>query len=1245
MNKMFTKLLLLVIAISGWMSMDAQVYFLNENFAGTTGSTPPSGWTNNTLSGNVSFDTWRFNNPGGRALNSPISSPAAIFDSDNYSAGGGFEDVTLESPSFATTGYAGVTLKWDQYFQSGFGGVAMVQVWDGSTWTTVYNNSTTTTTNPNTQTINITNIAANKSDVKVRFRWQGDWSWYWIVDNIQVYYVVDVQPLSVDAPSRPCGAVQDSVKVTVRNNSAFTVNNVPVTVDISGIGSATQNGTITSIPALSTAQIAFAGINTTAGGTLNVKAYTTLAGDNNAGNDTNNYSLNIVGTPTSPNVTGGSRCGAGSVTLSGTTALSTDSVVWYTTNPPTAPPVSKNKVFNTPTLSGTTTYFAAASRGNLKPLQLTTTTAGGNGQQGAMFDIIPSKPLILDSISFYEFTPSAGTYTMRIYYKLGTYSGFNTNAGAWTNHGDYIVTSSGSAGPLKFDINDLQLDNGVTYGFYITIITGPQTTLTYTTLGGPATYSNADLKVNAGIGVPGLFGGIFNPRGWNGILHYREVPCESNLVPVVATINDVAKGTTLAAKPGSKGTFNAGTTISPDVNASPDSIKYDLVTPTGFSNSNYGPSGNWNISSIVVETPNGYTVPSNMYSFINPSSLRDGEFRLHTDTTLNDSIVCVTVNVRRLDNNCDTSITRCIYVAPRPIARFNHTEVCEGDVTELINTSYLQAGVMTYDWDFGDSTSSDLANPAHVYAKAGTYNVKLNVVSDKGYTSSASASVLVKEIPAPNFDFANACEGTAVSMVDASTLPPGTATYSWNYGDNSTGTGSTTSHLYAQPGIYPVAYTVDVNGCAATITKYVTQAPRSTPDFTNTALQCDNKNVAFTNATTPPSFGTTGYEWKLGDGAVVNSFNVAHTYNTFNTFDVTLIGRTDLGCVDSVTKTITLKESPVVNYNITGSLCHGETLTFNNSSTTPVGQAPGSNTYEWNFGDANTSTSESPTHQYAGPGTKTITMTARSTNGCDAVNTQTVTVNLKPNADFVANDVCLGSETKFTNNSSIADASALTYDWNLDGSTSANTNPAVTYTSAGTKTITLTTSSANGCNSVVTKTVEVNPLPAADIIIASQLSFDGAFSFTTNSVGVRYKWLFGDGGSDSAKTVTYKYPVDGVYTVYLLVETDKGCLGTNSQKLGVNRLGVDESNLSNSVKMYPNPGNGVFAIEFAGINSTDVKTMTVLNSLGQKVADLDVNAINNNLLNINIADQAAGIYFIQVETSTGKASFKYNLTK
>jgi PKD repeat protein len=1242
MNKHFTKLLSLALLLFGWASVDGQVFFLNENFNGTTGSTPPTGWSNNTLSGGVN-DTWRFNNPGGRAINNPMSSPAAVFDSDDYSAGGGAEDVTLESPSFNTTGIPAISLKFDHQFQGGFGGQGTVEVWDGSSWNQVYN--TTATVATKTENINISSFAANRSDVKVRFRWRGNFSWWWLVDNVQVFYTVDVQPVSVDDPAAPCGSTTDSVKVSVRNNSAFTVKDIPVAIEMSGgLLSGIQRDTIDSIPASGVVQAVFAGGNTTAGGQLDIKAWTALSGDDTKGNDTiNNFSLTVVGTPDDPTITNGTRCGAGSVLISANTTKSTDSIVWYPTNSPSGAPLSRDRMFNTPLISSTTDFYAFALRGDATPKQILTTFASGNGQTGNMFNVTPLKDIILDSLTFSPQGTATGSWTVDVYYKQGTYVGFNTNQGAWTLHGTFTATGTANvANGITFDIADLSLDKNQLYGIYVRVASGPSGGVNYTN--GANTYNNGDILVETGIGVPGLFGGQFNPRTWNGRLHYKEVGCFSNGVAVTATINPVAAGTTVVGLTGSKGTFNGGTMVAPDVNASPDSIKYRLVTPTGFNNSDYGNSGTWVVSSISATTQNGSVVPSSMYSFVDPTSTSDGEFRMHTDTTFNDSVICVNINVRRLDNGCDTTITRCIYIAPRPRAGFNVNTVCKGDVTEFTNATYLQAGTLKYEWDFGaPPATSDLADPFFTYATAGTYTVTLKVESDRGYRDSVTQTVTVKEIPTAGFEIVNACEGDPLQFTSNSILPTGTPTYTWNYGDGSApGSGATSTHQYAFPGIYPVKLTVEVNGCASDITKYGTQAPRSTPDFTFTALQCDNANVSFTNNTTAPAFGNVAYTWKLGDNTEQNRKDVNHTYNVFKSYDVVLIGRTDLGCKDSVVKTITLRESPKADFNVTGSTCNGDVLTFNNTTNQPTG---GTNTYEWEFGDANTSTDMSPTHQYVGPGVKPVTLIARNTNGCESQTIKNVTIELKPNADFVAKDVCLGEETKFTNNSNIGDGSPLTYEWDIDGTTSTNVNEATTFSTDGSKPVQLIAISSNGCNDTVTRNVEVHPKPVAVAQIASQLSFDGAFSFATNTQGASYKWIFGDGGTAETQNATYKYPIDGRYIVRLIVISDKGCVGIDSDTLFVNRLSVNDNFLANSVKLYPNPGNGAFDLEFEGINASDIKSIVVLNNLGQKVAVLDTKAISSNKLAVNIASEAAGIYFIQVETTNGKASFKYNLVK
>lgn len=164
-------------------NLSAQIIF-SENFGSATASTPPAGWTNNDIAGGG--QVWRFNNPGARTLNLPISNPAAIFDSDNYGNDGIAEEATLESPAFdagAVTG--GVMLSFDHFFRGGAGGQVFVEAFNGTAWVEIWQ-TTASTNDPEHFSMSISSFLNGASNAKVRFRWVGNWSWYWILDNVVV---------------------------------------------------------------------------------------------------------------------------------------------------------------------------------------------------------------------------------------------------------------------------------------------------------------------------------------------------------------------------------------------------------------------------------------------------------------------------------------------------------------------------------------------------------------------------------------------------------------------------------------------------------------------------------------------------------------------------------------------------------------------------------------------------------------------------------------------------------------------------------------------------------------------------------------------------------------------------------------------------------------------------------------------------------------------------------------------------
>src|SRR5690606_31956690 len=109
---------------------------------------------------------------------------------------------------------------------------------------------------------------------------------------------------------------------------------------------------------------------------------------------------------------------------------------------------------------------------------------------------------------------------------------------------------------------------------------------------------------------------------------------------------------------------------------------------------------------------------------------------------------------------------------------------------------------------------------------------------------------------------------------------------------------------------------------------------------------------------------------------------------------------------------------------------------------------PGTISYNWNFGNGQTSTDANPSATYNAPGTYTVRLNAQSNFGCGGTIEKQVTIT-QTNTDFTGPEyACIGQPVTFQNASSaVPDASFWNFD---DGTTSAQTNPVKTFLTAGT---------------------------------------------------------------------------------------------------------------------------------------------------------------------------------------------------
>ena len=123
--------------------------------------------------------------------------------------------------------------------------------------------------------------------------------------------------------------------------------------------------------------------------------------------------------------------------------------------------------------------------------------------------------------------------------------------------------------------------------------------------------------------------------------------------------------------------------------------------------------------------------------------------------------------------------------------------------------------ISSYDWTFGDGSSGGGPIATHAYASAGTYTVTLQVTDDVGRKSTlVSQSITVGTgnpvaqitVSPPSGPVTNTFSfiGSQSTAATGRTI----VRYDWNFGDNSTSSGATTSHRYAAPGTYTVTLVV-----------------------------------------------------------------------------------------------------------------------------------------------------------------------------------------------------------------------------------------------------------------------------------------------------------------------------------------------------------------------------------------------------------------------------------------------------
>ena len=250
---------------------------------------------------------------------------------------------------------------------------------------------------------------------------------------------------------------------------------------------------------------------------------------------------------------------------------------------------------------------------------------------------------------------------------------------------------------------------------------------------------------------------------------------------------------------------------------------------------------------------------------------------------------------------------------PQTTSLGNDTSLCAG-VNITLETGNLST--VSYLWSTGDTTQYiTITNPD---------SYSITVTDTLGCIANDTIQIDIHgQAPVPNFVWQNICLNDSTQIIDSSYTIDNSTIISWQWQlPDTTLTTSSFSHVFSDTGNFPVILTINTDSnCSNTIQKQVTIHSLPVAEFSTTQL-CNNQPITFTEDVSS-SDSIINYWWDFGDNYSDTTANPIHQYDLTGNIPVSLKVSSAFGCLDSITKTLEIKSSPIVDFSYS-TVCSGK---------------------------------------------------------------------------------------------------------------------------------------------------------------------------------------------------------------------------------------------------------------------------------------------------------------------------------